>query len=93
MQHVNSKGNILDLVLKNVDIIQDLTVSSPPSLASDYFTITFSMKFGKQKTLKEKNLIPLPQIPICLTLTLVIFFSKMFLPCKQYVYQQAWMHE
>ena len=53
-QHL--QGSILDLILKNVDIIQDLTVSSPPySLASDYFTITFSMKFGKQKTLKTSS--------------------------------------
>ena len=57
MQHVNSpthlKGNILDFVLTNVDTTQDLMVSPPPhSLASDHYTITFSMKFGKQKNLK-----------------------------------------
>ena len=54
MQHVNSpthlKGNTLDLVLTNADIIQDLTVNPPPySLASDHYTLSFSMKFGKQK--------------------------------------------
>ena len=62
MQHVNSpthlKGNTLDLVLTNADIIQDLTVNPPPySLASDHYTLSFSMKFGKQKN--SENLIPL----------------------------------
>jgi len=60
MQHVNSpthlKGNILDFVLTNVDTIQDLMVSpTPHSLASDHYTITFSMKFGKQKNLKTSS--------------------------------------
>jgi len=58
--HVNSpthlKGNILDLVLINADIIQDLMVIPPPySLASDHYTLTFSMKFGKQQTLKTSS--------------------------------------
>ena len=58
--HVNSpthlKGNLLDLVLINADIIQDLMVNPPPySLASDHYTLTFSMKFGKQETLKTSS--------------------------------------
>ena len=49
MQHVNRpthlKGNILDLVLTNADIIQGLTVSPPPySLASDHYIINLVYK-------------------------------------------------
>ena len=84
MQHVNSpthlKGNILDLVLTNVDTIQDQMVSpSPHSLLSDHYTITFSMKFGKQKILKPHPIMTLTFQRLiwtaCLTLTFVNAFT------------------